>query len=723
MSPKHAQIAWCVVVVIGVSRPAPVNAWTQIVPGIDYQEYTLPDPNNVFVARMDRHNPSCFIDTSLANGACGGSLQTIGGQFSLYDGAITYWNQDWGAQSDVVVAINGDYWNTSTYIPLGPQIQGGWVVKTQGSAAFSWLADRRALMGYGPWSNKRVSYATGATQSVDEINVARVADKLILYSSHYGANTQTDDTGVEVLIEMARPAVVARSQDAPVGIVRQVRVNQGSTPVPFDHVVLSATGAAASTLLQHATVGSRVAIYHTTTLSYQMDWAGTYAASGGLELLQTVNTADGGEIEPQGGLIAPRTAVAFNRDYIYFMVVDGRSSESIGMDFNEVANFCRSTLGATTGLSCDGGGSSTMVVNGLVKNKPSDGWQRPVPNGILMCVLQPKQQTTTFRSGDRVRTTGTANVRHGPGSNYSALGSVSGHTEGVILDHSLRGVRAKNYNWWRCEFANTTGWVAESLLTLVSRGDLPYFTQAPVDRRVCRGEPATFTVAAQGTGTLSYQWQRHGVDLEGGAVFAGVHTPTLTVLDASDAITGSFRCVVTDDVGQATSYSAALALRFATIFQDQPQPVEVYPLSYPGDAAFTVLARGEGEVTYRWQKGGQDLVDDGHIAGAATSTLTVFDVDYRDAGLYRCRASAGCGDTYSDEVGLTVYSADFDGDDDADLDDFAHLQACLGILEVKLTDPACADTDLDRDRRVDRDDLVLFLRCADGPDVPMRPGC
>ena len=125
MSPKYAQIAWCIVVVIGVSRPAPVSGWTQIVPGIDYQEYTLPDPNNVFVARMDRHHPSCFIDTSLANGVCGGSLQTIGGQFSLYDGAITYWNQDWGAQSDVVVAINGDYWNTSTYIPLGPQIQGG----------------------------------------------------------------------------------------------------------------------------------------------------------------------------------------------------------------------------------------------------------------------------------------------------------------------------------------------------------------------------------------------------------------------------------------------------------------------------------------------------------------------------------------------------------------------------------------------------------------------
>ncbi len=722
MNPNRLRIACCLAMAIAALLPAAVIAWTPVAPGIDYQEFNLPDPNNVFVARMDRHNPNCFLDTSLANGRIDGSIQTIGNQFNLYDGAMSYWGQDWGGQTDVVVAVNGDYWNTGTYIPLGPQVQSGWVIKTQGGTTLSWLADRRALMGTGPWTSKRVRYATGASQPVDDINVARGADKLILYTNHYGANTKTDGSGTEVLVEMMRPAVVARAPDAPVGIVRQVRVNQGSTPVPFDHVVLSASGTAAATLQQNATLGSTIAIYHTSTATYA-DWSGAYSGSGGLDLLQTVVPAGTPPLEPTGGVVAPRTAIAFNRDYVYFVVVDGRSAQSIGMDFNEVSDFCRLTLGATTGLSCDGGGSSTIVVNGSLKNKPSDGSQRAVPNGVLMCILQPKQQTATFRSGDRVRTTGTANLRHGPGTNYLSLTTVGNNTQGTVVDHSLRGVRAKGYNWWKCEFPGATGWVAESLLTLVAHGDLPYFTQQPAERRVCRGEPTTFAVTAGGTGTLSYQWQRHGIDLTEGAAFAGVNTPTLTVLDPGDSTAGSFRCIVTDDVGQATSYSAALTLRFATTFHQQPQAIEFYPLSYPGDATFSVGAGGEGETAFQWQKDGQDLADDGHVLGATTPTLTVHNVDSRDAGRYRCRVSAGCGETYSSEATLTVYSSDFDGDGDADLDDFAHLQACMGIQEVKQTNPACADTDLDRDRHVERDDLVLFLRCVGGPDVPLPPGC
>jgi peptidoglycan hydrolase-like protein with peptidoglycan-binding domain len=72
---------------------------------------------------------------------------------------------------------------------------------------------------------------------------------------------------------------------------------------------------------------------------------------------------------------------------MWLVVVDGRSSSSVGMTYVELATFMKS-LGADDALNLDGGGSTTMVARmpgatGVsVRNTPSDGAQRPVPNGV-----------------------------------------------------------------------------------------------------------------------------------------------------------------------------------------------------------------------------------------------------------------------------------------------------------------------------------------------------
>jgi hypothetical protein len=43
-----------------------------------------------------------------------------------------------------------------------------------------------------------------------------------------------------------------------------------------------------------------------------------------------------------------------------------------------------SSLGATWALNLDGGGSTTMVVDGDVKNRPSDGRERAVSSALLV---------------------------------------------------------------------------------------------------------------------------------------------------------------------------------------------------------------------------------------------------------------------------------------------------------------------------------------------------
>lgn len=67
----------------------------------------------------------------------------------------------------------------------------------------------------------------------------------------------------------------------------------------------------------------------------------------------------------------PRTAIAEVSPLHYlFVVADGRTSESEGLSLYELAEFME-TLGVTTAYNLDGGGSSTMVFNGTVINKPT----------------------------------------------------------------------------------------------------------------------------------------------------------------------------------------------------------------------------------------------------------------------------------------------------------------------------------------------------------------
>ena len=67
----------------------------------------------------------------------------------------------------------------------------------------------------------------------------------------------------------------------------------------------------------------------------------------------------------------PRTAIGtVAKNHYFFVVSDGRTSESAGLSLYELANFMKS-LGATNVYNLDGGGSSTMVFQGEVVNNPT----------------------------------------------------------------------------------------------------------------------------------------------------------------------------------------------------------------------------------------------------------------------------------------------------------------------------------------------------------------
>ena len=92
----------------------------------------------------------------------------------------------------------------------------------------------------------------------------------------------------------------------------------------------------------------------------------------------------------------------------------------------------------------------------------------------------------------------------------------------------------------------------------------PAITGQPAVQMVCPGESAGFSVAASGSGPLSYQWRRGITPLTNGGNIAGATSGTLTInpVSGSDA-DGTYNCVVSNACGTATSNNALLAVSSA----------------------------------------------------------------------------------------------------------------------------------------------------------------
>jgi exopolysaccharide biosynthesis protein len=88
----------------------------------------------------------------------------------------------------------------------------------------------------------------------------------------------------------------------------------------------------------------------------------------------------------------PRTAVAKMKDGKFLMItVDGRQpGVSVGMSLYELADYLLS-IGAVDAMNLDGGGSTTMFLDGRVVNTPSDKeGERKVSDAILVTLRKKK---------------------------------------------------------------------------------------------------------------------------------------------------------------------------------------------------------------------------------------------------------------------------------------------------------------------------------------------
>lgn len=110
----------------------------------------------------------------------------------------------------------------------------------------------------------------------------------------------------------------------------------------------------------------------------------------------------------------------------------------------------------------------------------------------------------------------------------------------VATDGSLYYISRTNNSLFRVQF---------------NAGSPPTITSHPSNQSVLVGQPASFSVGASGTGTLTYQWQRNTTNI------GGATSPTFTLPAAALADNGAkFRCLVTNSFGTTPSNEATLTV-------------------------------------------------------------------------------------------------------------------------------------------------------------------
>ena len=295
----------------------------------------------------------------------------------------------------VVAGINGDFYNTSTGLPIGIVVTEGQLRSSDaGYYAVGFRRDGSAVLGKpGVKATADFGYEDETSgiriaRQLAGVNKARVsAGGIYLYTYEFNDRHTTGNTepGIDVICSV---------EDGELAIggsltlrVEQVAEASAATPVREGQVVLSVnlkSDAYHVNALRNVPVGAEITVDVTAASD---EWNDVDYAVGALYSL-VENGAVGSGL--QAGA-APRTAVGQRADgSLVFYTIDGRKpGHSIGASMSQVAARLIE-LGCETALCLDGGGSTTLSITepdelaAKTVNTPSEGGERAVSNHIFL---------------------------------------------------------------------------------------------------------------------------------------------------------------------------------------------------------------------------------------------------------------------------------------------------------------------------------------------------
>jgi hypothetical protein len=370
---RHAGPAYVLAAIVAfwvLSAPAQ-TAWmfqTQAVaPGVDLfrsNDASLVNPPGAVAVHLLRLDPERVrLDAALSNGEVMDAERVA----------------DIAARHQAIAAVNGGFFSIKNGEPTGLLKIGGELLSdsavARGIVAIRSRPGRRPELEFDQATLKMsLTFKAGAKDhrvAIDGLDTTRERGKLMLYTPSYHQHTDTAANGVEWVVAGRPPAVV------------EIRRDAGQTHIPRGGAVLSFGGLDLPPDLEALVVGTRVA--------FEPVWRSIHGLAptrfdeadhivNGAGLLKRNNQAitNWREVEnlaPTTFLDVrhPRTLIGVDRrGLIWLVAVDGRQpGYSLGMTFAELMTLV-DRLELRDALNLDGGGSTTMIVKGVMVNKPSD---------------------------------------------------------------------------------------------------------------------------------------------------------------------------------------------------------------------------------------------------------------------------------------------------------------------------------------------------------------
>lgn len=373
-------------------------------PGLSYRmQVDLQTPRIVHALRFSPGAPGLRAKTEVAAGRVFGIAEGRGREETS---AIV-------KRSKAIAGVNGDFF-PFTGDPLGAMVRDGELISRP--------EPRRAVFGWGPvassvgklkWSAKLTS--NGVSIPIDGLNEECGENMAVL-------NT----TGAAVAL--AKPPciyAVLRVGDVRwsptgrvLGTLEIFDTDKASLPIEPGTAVLAVRGAKGAQLTKIAR-GQSVEIEMQTS---GMDWSKIdNVIGGGPFLLRDSQTLIDWQASGFNAGFAnnrhPRTAIGRTAaGEIWLVAIDGRQTMSVGATLQETAEIMRS-LGCVDAVNLDGGGSTTIAVFQVVLNRPSDGSERKVSNGVV--ILGPDSRM----SAEEMVFQGPARLTVGSAASYRVIGS------------------------------------------------------------------------------------------------------------------------------------------------------------------------------------------------------------------------------------------------------------------------------------------------------------
>jgi exopolysaccharide biosynthesis protein len=266
-------------------------------------------------------------------------------------------------------AVNGGYFDWP-----GPAlgllvIDGEWIKHPMLTrCALGITRDGRALMGRVTFDG-RVDVAGAGKFTLEGLNTGHIgSDSVVVYTRRWGLEVPAMPGCVRAVV----------SED---GRLERVVTDGGPVGLSGRQKVISARGQAALAL-RSGRVGGPVEVNVDTCPS----WPGIkHALGAGPQLVrdgQLAVTASEEHFRGDVTRISSRPAVGIGGDGNLILAA-AEGSTANGVSCTEMAEIML-RLGCRQAMALDGGGSTTVVANGLVLNAPQDGSERPVSNALLV---------------------------------------------------------------------------------------------------------------------------------------------------------------------------------------------------------------------------------------------------------------------------------------------------------------------------------------------------